>query len=618
MKTQRHEVLMILLISLLGIVLRWAEPQRMAVEHFDEGVYSSVLWHDALVGQPYPSRHLYAPPLLSVLISWGDTVSGGAEIAPFLPALILGSLTIPLFWWLTREMFGSVAALFGATVISMSDFHIQYSRMAMTDVPVLFFMLMAIGLGLRGIERDSIRSMLAGGVSCGIAWWFKYTGWLPIAILGAGVALWWLWAGRKQRAIFGLLRMIAVFAGAAVLVWVPWWIALQSEGGYSAVAANHAGFLQGWKSWMAHFIVQLTAQFQLDGLTGSLSVGLGLIVAGFARWLKLRSFTWNFVQAEIDSFPPVRLLIRFGLAGLAMSVIALSIPTPLMLTCVGLGGVSGVVLWKVLQRLYDRRRRGDLSAVEGWSVPLTEEDLRWSATIDPQLGVSIVGVWFLAMLAVTPLYHPYPRLVFPFLCSVWLGASAGVGWWIESNLSVVRRGAAFRGRMTLTDRMGQVVVGLLTFCILMAVQAMDVPFHTNIYEDRTTLRGAAEQIAVMCREDSGAGSDEIVVYAYGEPACLYHLNRIGEIGVPVADLSVRPVFRKDEEVPTYLVFGPYAKTSDSFWDGFLRETQRFEHLGDVEFRPGTAVQFDLFTPRYLLDHPELLVQKLEVYRIRNE
>ncbi|MBL8815601.1 MAG: glycosyltransferase family 39 protein [Planctomyces sp.] len=617
-KTQRHEVLIVLLISLMGFVLRWVEPDRMAVEHFDEGVYASVLWHDSLVGTPYPSRHLYAPPLLSALISLSDSVTGNSEIAPFLPALILGSLTVPLFWRVTRDMFGSVAGLFGAGLIAMSDFHIQYSRMAMTDVPVLFFMLLAIWQGLKGIERDSMKHVFAGGLSCGIAWWFKYTGWLPIAILWAGVGLWWLWAGRRQRRILGLIRLGMVFAGTAFVVWLPWWIALQSEGGYSAVAANHAGFLQGWKSWMPHFIVQLTAQFQLDGLTGSLSVGLGLIVAGFARWLKLRSFTWNFVQAENDTFPPVRLLFRFGLAGLAMSVIALSIPTPLLLTCAGLGGVSGVVLWKVLQRLYDRRHREDLSPVEGWRIPLTEEDLRWSATIDPQIGVSIVAVWFLSMLVVTPLYHPYPRLMFPFLGSVWLGASAGVGWWIESNLSVARREMSQRVKVTLTDRLGQIVAALLTFCVVISVQAMDVPFHTNIYEDRSTLRGAAMQVAELCRNDAGEGAKEIVVYAFGEPAFLYHLNRGGEIGVPVADLSVQPVYHKTDEVPTYLVFGPYAKTSDRFWDSFLRETQRFEHLGDVEFRPGTAVQFDLFTPRYLVDHPELLVQKLEVYRIHNQ
>ena len=53
---------------LLGAVLRLSLLGRIAVEHFDEGVYSSNLWFES--GTGYPARYLYGPPLLPMVIEW--------------------------------------------------------------------------------------------------------------------------------------------------------------------------------------------------------------------------------------------------------------------------------------------------------------------------------------------------------------------------------------------------------------------------------------------------------------------------------------------------------------------------------------------------------------------
>ena len=74
----RRELLFVVLISLLGLALRFWDLSAIAVEHFDEGVYASNLWFTAEEGYRYPDRHLYAPPLLPSLIEWSLLIFGTA------------------------------------------------------------------------------------------------------------------------------------------------------------------------------------------------------------------------------------------------------------------------------------------------------------------------------------------------------------------------------------------------------------------------------------------------------------------------------------------------------------------------------------------------------------
>ena len=133
-------------IVLTGVLLRSAYPSRMAVEHFDEGVYASNLWFGADDGFRYPNRHLYAPPLLPALTEWSMILLGPSHVGCMLVSLLAGGLTIGLIWWVAGEWFGEEAALAAATLAGLSDFHILYSRTVLTDVLLCFWLLLAVYL----------------------------------------------------------------------------------------------------------------------------------------------------------------------------------------------------------------------------------------------------------------------------------------------------------------------------------------------------------------------------------------------------------------------------------------------------------------------------------------
>jgi len=685
---------------LLGAFLRVTNLSHEAVEHFDEGIYASPLWYDAQFGEPYPSRYQFAPPLLSTIMEAWTWVPGLAPYAPFLPSVLLGIATILGLWWLARSWFGKSAGIFMAAVVAMSDFHILYSCMALTDVACLFWIVVSVGVGTQAIGRQNFKSAAIAGFLCGLAWWTKYTGWLPLAILCSGGGCWWLWQGRRSMGFIRFAGIIATMIAVAVGTFAPWWWQLQDVGGYEAVSETHAKYVTGWSNWTANMAQQLRDQFLLDGYTGQLSLGLGLFLAGLFRWTSGRS-TWNATalksnapalnsnaagsesnSAAAMTLPPVALLLRFTAAATALSVIAIRLRTPLMLICISLAGLSGIYLWPVLQRAWTRRNHQDLTPTSTGAIPLSATDLENAPTIDPALGFSITLAWFTGMLLATPMYTPYSRLFFPLLAAIWLAAAGGIGWWLESNLSVARR-IVGTGEPTPKLSWGQRLVATMLGGALIAsffqfdenfelgFVARSELFRTSLFQDRRSIVSAAVEIADACVRDAiddGANRDgannakrqllsgidpnsitpselleaaaitaesqsrdaaanvvsttpedrsriRMVIYAYGEPALLLHLNQAGVMVAPVSHLNLRGPDGTPPTVPTFLVFGPNAKRTEGFWEELMLHSGHLRPVAKIDYHPSAVSLLDMFDPTWLREHPEAMMQSLEVHRV---
>ncbi len=665
---------------ILGVSLRTALLEREAVEHFDEGIYASVLWYDGQFREPYPMRHLFAPPLISTMMEFFSGIPGLSRSAPFLPSVLLGIATILAMWWLARSWFGKPAGLFIAALVSMSDFHILYSRMALTDVACLFWIVASVGLGTRGIAKSCFRTAVAAGFVCGLAWWTKYTGWLPLAILCSGSGLWWMWQGRKQITLMRFTGILGTIVVVAVATFAPWWWQLRDVGGYHAVAATHASYLTGWSSWTKNLSQQLSGQFLLDGFTGQLSLGLGLGFAGLLRWTSGRS-TWNTALGRPDSkdaltLPPLSLMLRFTAAAIALSVISVRIKTPLMLICIAVGGLSGMYLWPVLRRAWQRRELNDLSPTSPGALPLTATDLECAPTIDPALGFCTTLTWFVGMLISTPMYSPFSRLFLPLLGAIWLAAAGGVAWWLESNLSVARRMVGTGETAPKRTWGHQLVSTMLAAAFVSSFFRFDENrelqfitkaelFSTSLFADRRSIVAAADDIADACVRDAtdidvpldavplnidlnsitprallaaaqqavdaaskNAAANPVasltpdqrsrtkmIVYVYGEPALMFHLNQTGVIVSPVSHLNLRDPGNLPPAIPTFLVFGPNAKRTPEFWEQLMQRVEHFRPVATMEYAPSHVTLLDMFDPRWLRDHPEAIMQTLEVHRV---
>ncbi|MEZ6063181.1 MAG: glycosyltransferase family 39 protein [Planctomycetaceae bacterium] len=663
----RQEVVLVLLAAALGLLLRCVATDRMAIEHFDEGVYASSAWYDDATGEPYPARHLYAPPLLPTMIRLAGWLPGGNSVGPFLPGLLLGTLTVLVVWYTGRSFFGLCGGLVAVFLAAMSDFHVLYSRMALTDVPVLCFICLSVVLGAGGIQQRSVRVMGLAGLACGLAWWTKYSGWLPLAIVGSGSVLWFVVTGRRQISIVTLLKLLLTMAAVAALCFAPWLWSLQDEGGYAAVAQNHRAYLNtdGFSGWRQRLASHVTYHFLTDSWLSVVSIGLGIVAAGSRRWMQLRSFTWNRAAEGngphqlVGDYPSVTLLAKFCAAAIVMTIVAMAIGSLGLLTCTAAGGLSGMFLARVPSDLHRRRTEQDLSPAEATSRPCTEADLNAAAFVDPLLGASIVIAWFAGMLLSTPMYHPFPRLSLPLLASVWLGAAGGLAWWIEANLNVARRGPRHSDESSRQSTMRQTVTVLVAAAVVFSLYSAGGFRRTpEVWADRTSLQVASWQIARAALDDAGEGasgpallpsdtiirpdsvpevsaaepgvtvkvdrsnpladlqSPECLIYAFGEPAVLYHLWQAGIVARPVQDVTFPTARLHGEPLPTFLVIGPNALRTPGFRNDWAVHQDRFEHVTDIHFRPSLVVLLNLFTVDWLMQHFESQEQRLELYRLR--
>ncbi len=623
------------MITVLGAALRFVRLDELAVEHFDEGVYASNLLFTAEEGYQYPQRHLYAPPLLPSLVEWSQILTGDASWAPFLPGLLLGSLTVPLIWVFVRRCFSPDGGLAAASLIALNDFHISLSRSVLTDAPLGFFLVLAVWLIVEALTSGRLRWAVGAGIATGLAWSTKYNGWLPLAILSSGgvaAVLIARWRGgvpanerppkkaksSKQRgadrdesdtalpswSVFAKTLIVVAVVGAAV--WSPVWFSLQDVGGYSVVAENHRQYVTGfsgcWDAAMRHGEVQKHAAGLLTFLgcwLATLSISL-LNVFDRSTWNELKHedaqsrSTWNESDADSrverstwNSRMPWQATLIVGV--IAGAIILSPLAMFVFLSCFAFG--------RGLQRL--GRRKGSYSIAEPTPLWRTLWSSHW-------LGLA----WLCGLALATPLYRPYPRLLVPFLCVCWVGAGVALG----RVASVYRRmyvdsapPAWARAR-----RLGQIPRGVLLLAVALLSIALAGRRTGSAWQVRDDFVGVADRCiecaAANCQGESSSAADiDFVIYVYGEPALFYHLSQNRVLARPVAKLDVA-----HDGIPTFVATGPHAERSPQFTEQLERAGGSLTQIAQIAYRLSDFVLLDEYAPKLLDDHR---VAEIRLYRV---
>ncbi len=496
---------------LFGAVLRLSFPGRMAVEHFDEGVYASNFWFEVEQGGEYPARHLYAPPLLPMAIEWTMIVASLCGIKPtgcipMIPSLIAGLATIPSLWWVGRRWFGPSAGIVAAWLVAASDFHASYSRAALTDVPVCLFMLWGVYFIWQALQTGTRRDILLAGLFTGLAWWTKYNGWLPLAIGLSGGTAWQLSLPRAERRLRQFVTRWSLVALTAFAIWSPVLWGLQKHGGYATVAANHRQYIQSLEWWPENAARLLQFAGRYDNWLGT-SVELiearriqadNRVMAAEAlenrkvfepaTVVTLPERIWGF--SWLGGTPPTLSLWQKH----ERTLVVLSwIATPLVLFLVTLA--SG--MWNIFRD--NRSPRG--------------------------LAVWLLGAWVIGLSLSTPCYHTYPRLALPWLIAIWLGVGLAVETCHKQVIASVDA-ASSSGRRWQAGRIITVIAGWLLMCSLTRA----VAGTSHAWQDRSRLQADATKIASSLREAAraeGHPEDEVIVYVYADPALVFSLKSNG-------------------------------------------------------------------------------------------
>lgn len=354
--------------TVVGGMLRCWALGRLGLVHFDEGIYAMAggwIHSPRGIAGLDPTVIAYAPPGFPFLVGLAYGVLGRGDVAAILVSIVAGTLTIPIVGWLGWRTFGRGAGASAAALGALAGPHIAFSRMALTDASFLLAWLVAIGLGQRFLERPGPVRALALGLAVGTAQLFKYNGWLAGAAVAACAVFLTLARPRDRSAWLRLWGWGLVAAGVAAVVYWPWFRFVEEHGGYAGLLAHQRGYMGGLASWPGFAVIQLRQNQALSG-------GPGLLLAsGLAAALAM--------------------LASRGIRGGSVAAIAFAMIVSALVLAFGVLFAAFLMTWFV---------------AVGLLRPL-----------DRRVGLLIVAWVGLALL--TPFYHPYARLMLPFLSLSW-------------------------------------------------------------------------------------------------------------------------------------------------------------------------------------------------------
>ena len=359
-----------LALTAIGAMIRFANPGRLGLDHFDEGVYGSAgAWIHLTRGlrDLDPGLIPYAPPVYPVLVGLSYSMLGTGDFAAVLVSIVAGVATILLVGWLGRKFFGPGCGVAASAFAAISGPHIVFSRMALTDATFLLLWIAAIAAGAAFLSEPRPGRSVLLGVAVGLAQLTKYNGWLVGAVVAVAAIAGLVVSTQERSRVRSTLGWGIVAALISAAIYWPWVRFVEAHGSYAALLRHQRGYLVEVSDWPRHLLTQLRQVVALSG-----------------------GDTWQWASTILATI------------GVSWSV-AFRWESPRW----GWRGLGALVL--VLVAVFP--------ATSGWwlGIGLSVLFLRSTAA-----GPRMLGAWWLVLTILTPLYHPYARLWLPIEASGWL------------------------------------------------------------------------------------------------------------------------------------------------------------------------------------------------------
>lgn len=167
-------------------------------------------------------------------------------------ALVFGVLTVYMTYILGKKSFGDKVGILGASLIAVVPLHITYSRLALSDGPALFFLLVATYYIISVLDTDSTRSYILSGLFSGLAASTKYHAgfiWFLVPFLFI-----FNLATRKSAnykgLLFSLLFLISGFFIGTPYAVIDFKTFIVSLKALASVKTVSVGFIPNW--WFVH------------------------------------------------------------------------------------------------------------------------------------------------------------------------------------------------------------------------------------------------------------------------------------------------------------------------------------------------------------------------------
>ncbi|MHA1264583.1 MAG: ArnT family glycosyltransferase [Candidatus Helarchaeota archaeon] len=209
-----------LLLRFLSIVIGFSIQANLDISLFPDEAYFLVGARYLYMGS-IPPQYLYyhnsliLTPLITGLYAlFGITAFAGRFIS-----IIMGALTIPVTYFLGKELFrNEQKALLSALFLSTSFIHRFWTMRALTDGPLCFFFILSIYLFVRGINSEDWRLFIIAAISTTVTILIKYPGILIYFIIFFHIAINIYLKRSSTKIFFYYLITIGIFAFLMIML----------------------------------------------------------------------------------------------------------------------------------------------------------------------------------------------------------------------------------------------------------------------------------------------------------------------------------------------------------------------------------------------------------------
>lgn len=171
------------------------------------------------IGTPFATGFLSQPTMSFYYGSLGIALFGATPAGARLPWTVLGVLTVPVIFWITKRAAGKPVAFAATVLLATYHFHIHYARLSLNNIADPLILGLALLFWDRATARGDAREWALLGAMCGLALYSYQGARLTPLVIAATIAYrlaqervaWW----RAHR------RGLLIALGAFLIVAAP-------------------------------------------------------------------------------------------------------------------------------------------------------------------------------------------------------------------------------------------------------------------------------------------------------------------------------------------------------------------------------------------------------------
>lgn len=214
-----RDILIALLLTIIALV-----PRVIMIDQIPLGIHGDEAWTgiDAvkiMQGELVPA---YSPSALgqpsgpAYLTALFFKIFGVSVVSLRLSMAFFGILTIPLFYFFIRKLFGSTVSVIFTLLFSFSLFHLHYSRIGFMLISAPFFVIGTLYFFSRFLTDKRYLSLVLTGIFCGLGM-YSYNSYIlfpPLLFL----AFMYLWAVKRVSWKHGVIFTLTFFISASLII----------------------------------------------------------------------------------------------------------------------------------------------------------------------------------------------------------------------------------------------------------------------------------------------------------------------------------------------------------------------------------------------------------------